>query len=522
MLRGWAGSQLRIDLSTRQIEKESLCPDDLQSWIGGRGLNVNIFSNGTGPGLDPFHPETPFSLAVGPLTGSCAPCAAITCVTSRSPLLEPHTYANVSMGGHWGPELKFAGYDQLVITGKGDEPTYIWIEDDDVELREATHLWGKNIAQTTVLIQEELGDRRIQVLCIGPAGERLVRYATLVNSFCWDSGSLGLGAVMGSKNLKAVAVRGTRAVGVAEPERLAKLSQRLMDAVEKDARTRQLSTEGTLLILRNTYGELLNGQGESGSGHPKNFNSKYYHRNYFFTKEGCFSCPINCGRYTYIKSGPFGGSHFGGLNGESVIALGAGIGNFRWDYILKMVQSCILYGLDPVSTGGTIAWAMNSFEKGLLTENETDNIALHWGDPDGALELINRIAARRGIGEVLAEGALRASKILGRGTERLVPHIKGLKQNSTGPTELGRTPEAVNRIEEVKCAADLSGVCSLPYARFPALSTSDLAEQLTAVSGLPTAEEDLLRISERVIQLERAVAVRDGIGRTEEIARFSS
>ena len=557
--KGWTGKRLRIDLSEGKFTKEDLPLDHLESWIGGRGLNGNVMVNETHPGLDPFHPDTTFCLAVGPLTGTCAPCTATVNAASRSPLLEPSTHATTSMGGHWGAELKFAGYDQIVIKGKANCPTYILIDDDEVQLRDAVPLWGKDTAQTTISIQEELKDRRFQVLCIGPAGERLVRYASLINSFLWDSGRLGHGAVLGSKNVKALAVRGSRSVNVADPERFASICQHTREKIQSNPLTQQLSSEGTLINLKNANWRSSKGKDESDWSPAEDINSQYYHNNYFFSKEGCFSCPINCGRYTYIKNGPLGGTHFGGVRGESILALGPEIGNIHWDSILKMIHLCLLSGIDPVSTGGIIAWAMNSYDRGLLTESDTDGIALHRGNVERAFELITKIVQRNGFGDILAEGALRASKIIGQGTEELVPHIKGLEITdlnsislrtflhlavSTGDWDYlkcavnmdgkesmkhissnsGKTktiPQFIKRIEDVKCAADLLGICSFPYARFPALDPSDMIEQLVAVSGLGMDANDLLNLSEKVIEVERTMAVKDGMDQQNE-ARIRS
>lgn len=549
---------MRIDLSRGKIEHEHLSSDYLESWIGGRGFNVNVFSEETKADLDPYDPKTAFCLAVGPLTGTCAPCAAITSVASKSPMLAPQTYATSSMGGHWGAELKFTGSDQIVIRGQAEHPTYIWIHDNDVELRDATDLWGKDTHQTTVLIQEELKDRTVQVLCIGPAGERLVRYASLVNAFHWDSGRLGLGAVMGSKNLKAVAVRGSRSASLHDPEHLAAVCKGLIHKIQGDSRTQALSFEGTLFVLKEH-------QGQSPGGPFQDINSRYYRKNYFFSKQGCFACPIHCGRYTHVKSGPYEGIHFGGAHGESVRALGPEMGIARWDSILKMIQMCILYGLDPVSTGGTIAWAMRTFDKGLFREHETDDIPLHWGNAEGAVKLIEKIAKREGSGDTLAEGALRASEIVGRQSEELVAHVKGLelvglkdmRMNSAlhaavstgdwdnlkkviglsgdmrhehntrkkqGQSESGVNPQPnidtiahiVKRTEDVKCAADLAGVCSFPYARLPVLNPADLIEQLSAVADLGLDEEALINASEKVIADERRLAAREGVSRADE------
>ena len=246
---GWSGKRARVDLTTGEKGTEPLDLNTLRRWIGGRGLNAYTMYSESQAGTDPFSPENPLCFAVGPLSGTFAPCSGWFNAASFSPMFHPPTYGEINIGGHWGPELKFAGYDQLIVTGRAQKPVYLWVDDDHIEIRDGHLLWGKGTRQTTLMIQEELGDRGVQVLCIGPAGERGVRYASLLNTFSWIGERLGFGAVMGSKNLKAIAVRGSRPVHIAKPEKFMETCFQARQKIALDPFIQRLSDEGTLFLL---------------------------------------------------------------------------------------------------------------------------------------------------------------------------------------------------------------------------------------------------------------------------------
>lgn len=567
---GWARKRLWVNLTTGEKRGEPLDLPDLKRSIGGRGLNAHTIYAETQAGIDPLSPENPLCFAVGPLSGTFSPCSGWFNAAAYSPMFYPPAYGDINIGGHWGPELRFAGYDQLFITGRSRKPVSLWIDDDQIEIRDGQSLWGKNTRETTVMIQEELGDRHVQVLCIGPAGERQVRYASLTNSFSWVGERLGFGAVMGSKNVKAIAVRGSQPVRIAKPERFMEACSHARKKIALDPYIRRLAAEGTLfpLDVANNIGmgTYRNGRAGYAPDLEVKLNTGTYTRNYLDGREGCFSCPINCGRYTSIKKGPFAGTHFGGPHIEAVFALGPRIGVLHWDDTLKMIQMCQLFGLDSISTGGAISWAMECYEDGLLSDEDTGGIPLQWGDAKGAMDLIDLIAHRRGFGDLMAEGALRAGTVIGRESEARVPHVKGLEEISIDPriavgsglgyavstgdwdylkamtgleyhrfmgfysdlldvkfqgapssiTDLTGKPEVVTWSEENKVIADLLGLCPFPHARFFTLGWRDIIDQFIACTGLDLDEREFGDIVRRTLTLERILTARDGYGRLED------
>ena len=555
-----------MDLSTKEMVEEELGPDLMRRWLGGRGLNIEVLYREAKAGLDPFNPENPISFSVGPLCGTLAPGSGMVSVASRSPLLSPPSLGSTTMGGHFGAELKYAGYDQLIIKGRAKRPLYLWIDDDRIELRDASHLWGRDTLETTLLIQEELRDRAIQVACIGRAGERSVRFASIMSLF-WEGERLGLGAVMGAKNLKAIAVRGSKPVGIREPEGFIQVSQRVREKIVKDLLSQRMSAEGTLFLLHEANRGGL-GAFKNHSGYAPGMEDEFKGiKRYFSVKESCFSCPIGCSRHIHIGEGPFSGLHFGGLSVERVCSLGPRIGSYRWDHVLRLIWMCGLAGLDAVSTGGVISWAMDCFERGRLSKEET-GFPLRWGDVEAAGRAIELIQGREGFWATLGEGVRRAAEMVGRDTEERASQVKGVELPSLDPriatgaalsfavstsdwdylksmgclefpllaegypeileevlgkpsieidmTALDHKPRLVKFAEERKCVADLLGICSALVARLYPLGISDLAELLEEATGMELDGEELLRAAERVINLERAYHARDGFGSRED------
>jgi aldehyde:ferredoxin oxidoreductase len=542
MIHGWRGKRLRVDLSSEEIVKEELSLDFLKRWLGGRGINIKALEDKT---ADPFSPQNPICFSVGPLCGTLAPCSGMTYISSRSPLLDPPTLATVTMGGHWGAELKYAGYDQLIIEGKAKRPLYLWINDDEVKLRDATHLWGKDTLNTALAIQEELKDRAVQVVCIGPGGERLVRFASIVSLF-WEGERLGLGAVMGAKKLKAIAIKGSKPLNIKEPKGFIQTCQKVKDKL-KGPLLQKLSEEGTLFLLKEAN---LNGLGafRNHSGYAPGLEDEFNNiMKYFSLRESCFSCPIGCSRHVYLKAFS---THFGGVFIEKLLSLGPRIGTYRWDHVLRMIQMCNLYGLDAISTGGVISWAM-----------ECEDTELHWGNVEATLKTIDMIIKREGFGELLGEGVKRASESLGQVDKAL--HVKGLEEPCFDPriatgsalsfavstcdwdslkslclelpslvkqypqileealgdlnfnSTLEYKPKLMKFSEDRKCASDLVGICSFPI-RFYSLKVTDIAELVEDATGIDIDEKSLLGASERIIDLERICAVRDGLDKSQD------
>src|SRR4030043_1463612 len=295
MIKGWAGKRLRIDLSLQKAWSEDIPPGDLRQWFGGRGLNASYFSQHFPSPVSPASPENPIAFCVGPLTGTLAPCSGATSIASFSPLSDFPVYSFTQMPGHFGASLKGAGFDQCILQGKADRPVYLWIDGGEVKFEKADHLWGKETVETTVAVQEEKGDESIEVLCIGPTGEKQIPFANVIHRLSWTGDRLGLGYLLGVKQLKAIAIRGKKPVTLHDPQRFLNPCLALKDQIQKDPKTKRMKEEGMFPL--NGRGEemmIKNCSGSLSPGSEKQWAASL--ETYFSGQEGCFSCPVNCGR----------------------------------------------------------------------------------------------------------------------------------------------------------------------------------------------------------------------------------
>lgn len=567
MVDGWTGKRLRVDLSSGLVSAEEIDRSYRIKWLGGRGFNSKLLYSEVGPDADPLGPDNRLIFGVGPLTGTFAPSCGRTTVTARSPL--GGGFGDSNMGGHWGAELKFAGYDQLVIQGKADRPVYLWINNDHVEIRDAGHLWGRTVPEADAMIKEELGSEEIHIALIGPGGENKVRYACILNDINRAAARAGMGAVMGSKNLKAVAVRGTGAVNIANPQKFYKLCADIRDRLKQDLMAQLLYDQGTwLLTMPANYeqgwfcwhnfqkGHHPDGKKLSGENHRDNFLS---HR------EGCFACSISCGRFSKIRDGKYAGEITGGPEYETLTAIGPRIGLLDIDKVVHNNKLVNELGLDSCSCGGAIAWAMECWEKGLLTKDDTNGLTLDWGDQELIDKLIRMIATREGFGNILAEGSHRAAEITGRGHDYSIS-VKGHDMSQDDPRGLGfafgigfatgrrggdhlqglpcleltgafypglverilGTKEAEDRLstvkkpemerysEDLKAVGDSITQCTFTHSWSFAVQPEDMAMLLSAATGIEFSAEDLLMIGGRIVHLERAYWNRLLVGRLED------
>ena len=429
----FAGRILRVDLTTGATWTE---PTDRYSaaFLGGRGINVWVLYRETDPSTAPLDPASKLTVGVGPLAGTLAPCATRYSMEAKSPVTGGIGSGNSC--GFFGPELKFAGYDHLVIQGKAAKPVYLWVTGEKAELRDASDFWGKTTWETDQGIKEIEGDEGVQVACIGPAGENLVTAACVVTNCARVVGKCGLGAVMGSKNLKAVAVRGHNPVEIANPERFMEVVDRALGKLRQSDRAESLRTWGT-------YGRpvSLNDQ----SLFPvRNFQDDHwdpekvkrnlpdrYRANHEVARRGYLSCPLYCSHIHRVEEGPYAGLVCEGFEFNDAWNFMSRLDIDDLPAIIKLHSLCNQYGLDQDTASCVIAWAFECYEKGVLTQGETDGCKLVWGDHQGVAELLRKIAYREGIGDLLAEGSLRASQRTGKGSERYVVHLKG--QDSMEP-----------------------------------------------------------------------------------------
>lgn len=426
---GCAGKLLRLDLAAGQQHLEPIDTADVRRYLLGSGLAAHLFFRDMDPALDPLDPASPLLAFNGLLTGTFAPTGCRSSWCGRSPLTGIWNEAN--MGGHWGAELRFAGLDGLIITGRAAEPVYLWIHDGLAEIRPAGHLWGQDQFATFARIRAET-DAKAQVACIGPAGENLVRLAGVFQGgqgHTRAAGRGGMGALLGSKNLKAIAVRGEDKPRYPDVQALRQFVTSLNRFIKQNSiGLSRLGTAGGVggteltgdLPLRNwTLGNWQEGAARvSGQRIAETMFERHTH---------CFACPIGCGKTVRIDDGPYAGVQGHGPEYETLAGFG---GNCQCDdlpAIARMNDLCNRYGLDTISTSAVIAFAMEAYERGLLSPAQTGGLDLRWGSAAAMIEAIHAIAHRTGIGELLADGVRAAARRIGQGAEEFAIHVKGLE-----------------------------------------------------------------------------------------------
>jgi aldehyde:ferredoxin oxidoreductase len=422
MLHGYGGHSLRADLTSGQIRRESTDPKLVLNVIGGRGLNSARMHAELKRDVDPLSPQNMLLIGVGPLTGTLLSASAYLTISAKSPLTG--ILGDSAAGGFFGAELKQAGYDQIVMTGRSEQPVYLWIADDHFELRDARHLWGKDIWQTTAAIRKELHDNAVQVAAIGPAGENLVKYATVACNNSRMCGRTGMGCVFGSKHLKAVAVRGRGRLTIADPPSYLKLcqdiDQRILAHPEYDRR----NAMGSTLLMK-----ALNGIGILPTNHFQAGLCDYVDRisgetlaaKFKVKNKSCFNCNVHCSRYYLTGEVEAEGPEY-----ETLCSYTSRIGNADLEFALKMNTFLNRMGMDSLSSGETIGWAMECVQRGLLTKDDFDGLDFSWGNRKTIETLLPMIVYRQGIGDAFAEGTRSLARRFGKATEQYALQVKGL------------------------------------------------------------------------------------------------
>ena len=414
-----------IDLSTGEVETAPIPVEMRRLYLGGRGLDIYLLYNHLQPGVDPLGPENVLLISAGLLTATLASASARTHIAAKSPLTG--FLGSSNMGGFFGPELRWAGFDHLVIRGKAKSPVYLWLHDEEIEIRDASALWGEDAIETQDLIRQELKDEEVKVMCIGPAGERLVRFANVRTGFKNAGGRTGMGAVMGSKNLKAVAVRGTMDLAIKYPEEALRYDKEVMDKIASTKFAQIMQKWGTMFIYGVTNA--------TGLIRCQNFQLNQlvggdieceHIEEYSIGTEGCLGCIIHCRHKYIIKDGPYAGVYAQGPEYTSQGAFGMEVGCNDFRTILIGNHLVNRYGLDTLETGSMIAWAMELYEKGILTDKETDGLKLEWGSDEAVLEMVKRIAERKGLGDILAEGPEGAIARIGEESRPYCIQVKGM------------------------------------------------------------------------------------------------
>ena len=415
-----------INLTSGKIETKSISKQIRKMFVGGRGLDAYLLYNNLKPGVDALSPDNVAVISGGFLCGTLASATARYHVAGKSPLT--NKLGSCNGGGFFTPELTMAGFHHLVITGKAPKPVYLFVHNGEIEIRDAKNVWGQGVHETQQIIREELGDREVKILAIGPGGEKLVRFANVISGLKNSGGRTGMGAVLGSKNLKAVAARGTMDLKIAHP----------MEALEYDKR---FITQITSAKVNQTQGRIgtpfiFGATNSQGLVRCENFRKNQLENSDAIEAEAldelsigmaaCYGCQVHCRAKFVIPSGKYAGVYDEGPEYTHQCAFGSEPGCRDPITILAATHQSNMFGIDCLEAGSMIAWAMELYENGILTEKDTDGIDLRFGNTEAVIEMMERITYRRGLGDILAEGPLRAAKIIGKGSEKYLVQVKGM------------------------------------------------------------------------------------------------
>ncbi len=551
---GYAGKILRINLSSKKHSVEPLDESLAKKYIGGVGLAVKLFVDSVPANADALGPENVLVLATGPLSGTMAPAGGNGhAFSAKSPLTNGIGVATAQ--GFFGAEVKRAGYDAVVFKGKCEVPTYLWIDDDSVQFLDAHHLWGKSPAETEEMIREELGDQCIRVTAIGAAGEKLARIACILNDRTGVAGRAGMGAVMGSKNLKAIAVRGSKDVAVANSDGFLDFCKAAHEKMKGPitATHRSLGSASDILV-QNAAGCLPTRNFSAGFFESaQKISGERFNEKYVAGINACPSCPMRCEHIAVVRGGPYRGA-YARVEYGPVWAFGPQCGIDRLDAIVKAMDVCSFYGLDAVSTGNIVGFAMDCFESGAVPKERFDGLDMRFGNHEAMLEMVSKIGKREGVGDLLAEGVRRAAEKFGGNAVKLANHVKGIEMTGQevrcskadalgyavtfrGPynnlrecnafdikegTKLAQKPGAVSgravmESEDLYAAMDSLIVCRFTECVYRADGgVGDLAKLYSLATGIEMSPGSLKLVGERINNLARAFNAREGFSRKDD------
>jgi aldehyde:ferredoxin oxidoreductase len=422
---GYSNKILRVNLSNDKISIEH--PEEIfyRKYIGGEGFVAYYLLKELEPNTDPLGPENKLIFATGPITGVSIAGAGRNSVGAKSPLT--NGFGEAEVGGYWGPELKRAGFDAIIIEGKAKSPIFIWINNGNVEIRDASHIWGKTTGEAQKIIKEELDDKLVHISQIGPGGENLVRYACVINDLRSAAGRTGMGAVMGSKNLKAVVVRGNKRPKVANKEKLRELRNFFSNNYLKHYKEYfSHGTGGGAMEMFASMGNLPTRNFKAGGiGSAKALDPQINEEEINLKMETCFACPIKCKKIVQIKEPWVVDPEYGGPEYETLAAFGSNCGIYDLKAVCKANELCNKYSIDTISTGMSISFAMECFENNILNESDTEGINLKFGNSEAMIQMIEKIAKREGLGDILAGGVKRAAEKIQNGAQEFAIHVKG-------------------------------------------------------------------------------------------------
>jgi aldehyde:ferredoxin oxidoreductase len=554
---GWSGRILRVDLSKKESTTEAIAP--YTSFIGGRGINTKIVFDEVDPKISPFDPANRLVFGPGVLTGTSVPTASRMTVTTLCP---NGIIGSSGMGEFIGAEIRHAGYDHIIVQGKSDSPVYLYIHDDGVEFRDAAQVWGKETVETQQLLKREIGDPDVKVACIGPAGENLVSFACIRTGIQSASGRGGTGAIMGSKNLKAIAVRGKRGVEIARLEEFLKVSYETRKMLLEHPALQKPAEKMSQLAMN--LNDSPNKRGLSTFGNwedvdwdeidAKNFvhgGAEYYDKHYV-ARVGCSGCPIfRCYR---ICDDPETGIGTAKCYSQPMFTFR--VWNREWKVMESAGHLCNNYGMDTNSTAKVIAFLMELYHRGIITEKDTDGIPMRRGDKEAIISTIHKIGRQEGFGKLFRDGVLEAARTIGKGAEECAMQVKGQemglhdfrgrkatalaqatatkmgggeyphidsvwtvgtsREDPTYPSSYDNRALMVWEQANVYKVVDMLGICKNYFAWSPDRSLGLLARLFSLATGVDTSEDDLLFAAQRMTVLERAFDVMRGIRRKDD------
>lgn len=548
---GYAGRILYVDLTTGKTRVEKLSEEYAKKYIGGIGLGMRLWIDNSKAGVDPFSPDNPLVLTLGPISGTMFPTAGNGhAFVSKSP-------ATFGIGeavahGTFGAEMKRAGYDAVILKGKAEKPVYLWIDDDAVQLLDASHLMGKSPAETEDAIKDELGDYYIRVAAIGLAGEKLSRIACIINEKTRAAGRTGLGAVMGSKNLKAIAVRGTRDIVPAKPDEFMDMVKEFHERMKGPAtqKYRTLGTPENVLVHNALHCMPTRNYNNAHFEGADKVSGEVLNEKFVAKIIGCSSCAMRCEHMVVIPEGSYKGT-MTRMEYETLWALGPYCDIDKLDAIIKGMDLCNYYGMDAISAGVIAGFVMDCYENGILSQTDLGGIDAHFGNSEALIQLLEKMGKREDIGDILAEGVRIAGQKIGKGAEKLAQHIKGLEvtgydlrclktaalgfavsfrgadHNRHGAyafdvkgkvdrlkAEKGRG-KMVRDMEDVYALIDSFIVCKFSRGTYYK-EMADMAKLYSLVTGIEMSPEELKKSGERINTVARLINIREGLGRKDD------
>jgi len=562
--KGYTGTQLRISLNNKSYQVEHIDTRVLKNYIGGVGYSAKLLYEELDEGIDPLGPDNKIIFATGPLTSYRVPGGGSIEICFKSPLT--NAWGEARCGGNFGPDMKKAGYDFLIIEDKAVAPVYLLIDDNKITFKDASPLSGKKVSEKIRMIREELQDKDISVMCIGMAGENLVNIATVMFEGR-AAGRCGAGAIMGSKNLLAIAIKGSGKIEPENPDDYATTLREMREVVKNSDIAKGFREFGTM-------GDMA-GNDEVGDWPTKNWQANnwgkgqdlfdYYNEHNFIKNKMCYKgCPIACGRVASVKEGKFKTPVHDGAEYESLSAFTAFVFNENMDAAIKSTYLCNEYGIDTISTGASIAFAMECYENGLISEKDTEDLDLSWGNADILPVLVEKIAKREGLGNLLADGVRKAAQKIGKNAEKFAVHCKGLEGPAhdprsgkalavtygtanrgmchihplegmaydSGKMDWGMIPygvpdpnkldrwdekgkgKIVKILQDGLIMPDVLGVCK--FFMYAGVTLEQYAKLLSSLTGWHLKGEDLVKIGERTNNLQRLFNLREGFTKKDD------